>query len=151
MSTEVNIWNALATLTDTAQSGWSESALCSQSMPDVWFPEKGESAAHAKRICGRCEVQEQCLEYVMDRAQRGHTDHGVWGGLSEDERRILKETGELPAMSPRQLARADRYDLIRNLLHQGMTVPEVAATIGVERRTVVRAVRGTELERKVAA
>jgi WhiB family redox-sensing transcriptional regulator len=40
----------------------------------------------AKEVCRRCEVREQCLAWALEAGQ----DHGVWGGLSEDERRALK-------------------------------------------------------------
>ena len=40
----------------------------------------------AKAVCRRCEVREQCLQWALEAGQ----DHGVWGGLSEDERRALK-------------------------------------------------------------
>jgi WhiB family redox-sensing transcriptional regulator len=41
---------------------------------------------NAKAICRRCDVREQCLSWALESGQ----DHGVWGGLSEDERRALK-------------------------------------------------------------
>lgn len=44
---------------------WTASALCAQVDPEVWFPEKGEKNADAKRICARCEVREQCLAYAI--------------------------------------------------------------------------------------
>ncbi len=40
----------------------------------------------AKKVCKRCDVREACLQWALDAGQ----DHGVWGGLSEDERRALK-------------------------------------------------------------
>jgi WhiB family redox-sensing transcriptional regulator len=65
---------------------WQERALCSQTDPEAFFPEKGGSTREAKRICGRCEVKAECLEYAL-----GHDERfGIWGGLSERERRKLK-------------------------------------------------------------
>ena len=65
---------------------WQERALCSQTDPEAFFPEKGGSTREAKRICGRCEVKSECLEYAL-----GHDERfGIWGGLSERERRKLK-------------------------------------------------------------
>ena len=65
---------------------WQEQALCSQTDPEAFFPEKGGSTREAKRICGRCEVKVDCLEYAL-----GHDERfGIWGGLSERERRKLK-------------------------------------------------------------
>lgn len=65
---------------------WQERALCSQTDPEAFFPEKGGSTREAKRICSRCEVKVECLEYAL-----GHDERfGIWGGLSERERRKLK-------------------------------------------------------------
>jgi WhiB family redox-sensing transcriptional regulator len=65
---------------------WQERALCSQTDPEAFFPEKGGSTREAKRICSRCEVKADCLEYAL-----GHDERfGIWGGLSERERRKLK-------------------------------------------------------------
>jgi WhiB family redox-sensing transcriptional regulator len=65
---------------------WQERALCSQTDPEAFFPEKGGSTREAKRICQRCEVRVECLEYAL-----GHDERfGIWGGLSERERRKLK-------------------------------------------------------------
>jgi WhiB family redox-sensing transcriptional regulator len=60
--------------------------LCAQTDPEAYFPEKGSSAGEAKRICARCDVRAECLEYALGREEK----FGVWGGLSERERRKLK-------------------------------------------------------------
>lgn len=65
---------------------WRELALCAEVGGDQWFPEQGESAAPAKRVCRSCPVTEPCLQYALDTDQRW----GVWGGKSERERRRLK-------------------------------------------------------------
>lgn len=65
---------------------WHEFALCSYVDPDVFFPEKGGSSREAKRICARCTVQTECLDYALQNDER----FGIWGGLSERERRRLK-------------------------------------------------------------
>ena len=66
--------------------GWQEQALCAETDPEAFFPEKGGSTREAKRICGRCDVKAECLEYAL-----GHDERfGIWGGLSERERRKLK-------------------------------------------------------------
>jgi WhiB family redox-sensing transcriptional regulator len=83
-------------LTDT--EGWRDRALCAETWPDAFFPEKGESATPAKRVCRACPVQAQCLEFALGNDERT----GVWGGLSERERRRLKarrqqDDGTIPA------------------------------------------------------
>jgi WhiB family redox-sensing transcriptional regulator len=64
---------------------WRGRALCAQVDPDIFFPDKGESPAAAKRVCTSCEVRAECLQDALDRNER----FGVWGGLSERERRAL--------------------------------------------------------------
>ncbi len=39
---------------------WQHKALCSQTDPEAFFPEKGGSTRDAKRVCAQCEVREQC-------------------------------------------------------------------------------------------
>lgn len=68
---------------------WVQEALCPQMVnPDAFFPEKGGTTRDAKRICAGCDVREACLNYAMDNDER----FGIWGGLSERERRALKKT-----------------------------------------------------------
>lgn len=68
---------------------WMEQAICPQTDPELFFPEKGSSTKEAKRVCLDCPVREACLSYAMRTDQR----FGVFGGLSERERRRLKATG----------------------------------------------------------
>ncbi|MBV9058430.1 MAG: WhiB family transcriptional regulator [Pseudonocardiales bacterium] len=68
------------------QPDWQERALCAQTDPEAFFPEKGGSTREAKRICAGCEVRAECLEYALAFDER----FGIWGGLSERERRRLK-------------------------------------------------------------
>jgi WhiB family transcriptional regulator, redox-sensing transcriptional regulator len=68
------------------EPGWQEQALCAQTDPEAFFPEKGGSTREAKRICSGCEVRAECLEYALAHDER----FGIWGGLSERERRRLR-------------------------------------------------------------
>jgi WhiB family transcriptional regulator, redox-sensing transcriptional regulator len=65
---------------------WQEKALCAQTDPEAFFPEKGGSTREAKKICTDCEVKAECLEYALANDER----FGIWGGLSERERRRLR-------------------------------------------------------------
>jgi len=66
---------------------WQERALCAQTDPEAFFPEKGGSTREAKKVCVGCDVRRECLEYAL-----GHDERfGIWGGLSERERRKLKK------------------------------------------------------------
>ena len=62
---------------------WQADALCTQTDPEAFFPEKGGSTRDAKRICAECTVKTECLEYALANDER----FGIWGGLSERERR----------------------------------------------------------------
>lgn len=70
---------------------WQDKALCAQTDPELFFPNKGEKASDAKRVCMACEVRAECLEFAL-----WETDHwgrhldGVWGGLSHDQRKKLR-------------------------------------------------------------
>lgn len=61
--------------------------LCAQTDPDAFFPEKGGSTREAKKVCLSCDVRSECLEYALAHEER----FGIWGGLSERERRKLKK------------------------------------------------------------
>lgn len=69
---------------------WRHYALCRDEDPELFFPigTSGPAAVQveeAKVVCRRCTVTQDCLEWSLDSGQ----DSGVWGGTSEDERRVL--------------------------------------------------------------
>ncbi|MCU1533964.1 MAG: WhiB family transcriptional regulator [Glaciihabitans sp.] len=66
---------------------WQSDSLCAQTDPEAFFPEKGGSTRDAKKICSSCEVRSQCLNYALENDER----FGIWGGLSERERRKLRK------------------------------------------------------------
>jgi WhiB family transcriptional regulator, redox-sensing transcriptional regulator len=92
-----HIGNQSADLLPTlpAPEPWMYDGLCAQVDPDLWYPDKGGSTGDAKRICAGCPVKFECLEYALDHAER----HGVWGGLSERQRRKLLAPQVLPEAS----------------------------------------------------
>ena len=71
---------------DEGPLAWQERALCAQTDPEAFFPEKGGSTREAKRVCATCEVREECLQYALANDER----FGIWGGVSERERHKLK-------------------------------------------------------------
>ena len=71
---------------DAGEQSWQDRALCAQTDPEAFFPEKGGSTREAKRVCRSCEVRAECLDYALAHDER----FGIWGGLSERERRRLK-------------------------------------------------------------
>lgn len=87
MTTATRLATTLATSTD-----WMQDGLCRQVDADLFFPDSVGNAvryqiARARTVCNRCPVLVECREYALATDQR----FGVWGGLSEDERRALKE------------------------------------------------------------
>jgi WhiB family transcriptional regulator, redox-sensing transcriptional regulator len=77
---------------------WQERSLCAQTDPEAFFPEKGGSTREAKKVCVGCEVRSECLEYALAHDER----FGIWGGLSERERRRLRRRralGEVGAIN----------------------------------------------------
>lgn len=103
---------------------WMASALCAQVDPDAWYPEKGGSIREAKRICGLCPVKAECLEYALDLDDR----FGVYGGLSERERRRIR--------GPKPFSASD--DEAIRLAGLGETTAAIALAVGVTERTVLR-------------
>ena len=65
---------------------WQENSLCSQADPEAFFPEQGASSRDAKKLCLSCSVRDECLQYAIDHDER----FGIWGGLTEKERRKIK-------------------------------------------------------------
>ncbi|HHW83759.1 MAG TPA: WhiB family transcriptional regulator [Actinomycetales bacterium] len=76
----------LIDLFDESALAWQDRALCAQTDPEAFFPEKGGSTREAKRVCSSCEVRSECLSYALQNDER----FGIWGGLSERERRRLR-------------------------------------------------------------
>jgi WhiB family transcriptional regulator, redox-sensing transcriptional regulator len=75
----------------TAARSWWDLAACQSADPELFFPvtETGPAQrqlTRAKAVCASCGVRQQCLEYALST----HQPHGVWGGTSERERRVLR-------------------------------------------------------------
>lgn len=82
----VPLADAIVRMADREALSWQDRALCAETDPEAFFPEKGGSTADAKRVCRACEVRAECLEYALANDER----FGIWGGLSERERRRLQ-------------------------------------------------------------
>ena len=65
---------------------WFDQAACQNMAPDIFFPEIGQSADQARTICAACEVRVECLGYALDQ----RIGQGVWGGLTDQERKRLR-------------------------------------------------------------
>ena len=77
---------------DVEPLAWQSDALCPQTDPEAFFPDRHnvdgyqEAVAAAKRVCAVCDVAAECLAYAMINDE----EFGIWGGKSERERRRLK-------------------------------------------------------------
>ncbi|HYX97247.1 WhiB family transcriptional regulator [Geodermatophilus sp. SYSU D00779] len=73
-------------MSPAGDASWRLEALCAETDPEAFFPEKGGSTRDAKRVCSGCTVRAECLEFALANDER----FGIWGGLSERERRRLR-------------------------------------------------------------
>ena len=78
-------------LLQPAKQPWQRQANCMGVDPDLFFPERGASTREAKEVCRGCVVQEDCLEYALANGEK----FGIWGGLSERERRRIRRRRSL--------------------------------------------------------
>jgi len=81
----------MTTVSDHAEQvepaeGWQEDANCLGVDPDLFFPERGASTREAKEVCRGCVVRQDCLEFALRNGEK----FGIWGGLSERERRRIR-------------------------------------------------------------
>src|SRR3954471_14871239 len=65
---------------------WQRKANCMGVDPDLFFPERGASTREAKEVCRGCVVREDCLEYALVNGEK----FGIWGGMSDGERRGIR-------------------------------------------------------------
>ncbi len=71
---------------DFDDESWQQHANCLGVAPDLFFPERGASTREAKEVCRGCVVREDCLEFALRNGEK----FGIWGGLSERERRRIR-------------------------------------------------------------
>jgi WhiB family redox-sensing transcriptional regulator len=71
---------------ETVDTSWQALANCLGVDPDLFFPERGASTREAKEVCRGCVVREDCLEYALRNGEK----FGIWGGMSERERRRIR-------------------------------------------------------------
>jgi WhiB family transcriptional regulator, redox-sensing transcriptional regulator len=76
---------------ETEAPAWQARANCMGVDPDLFFPERGASTREAKEVCRGCVVREDCLEYALANGEK----FGIWGGLSERERRRIRRARAL--------------------------------------------------------
>jgi len=103
---------------DPRESAWIERARCVGEDPELFFPvgtsaPAVEQTRRAKSVCRECPVIEVCLAWALDTCQ----DAGVWGGLDEEERRVIRRARRRAAVAAdsradREAEAADRGELV---------------------------------------
>ena len=106
---------------------WRELAACRGTDLEVFFPERGESAGPARQVCAACPVRQPCLDYAIT----NRITHGIWGGLTERERRQL-QSGWVRA------TRRDRDRAISAAVAAGSTAAAIGRSFGLSRTSVTR-------------
>jgi WhiB family redox-sensing transcriptional regulator len=110
-----------------ALAGWRYRAACRGADLTVFFPGRGGSAEPARQICASCPVRQPCLDYALS---HGIT-HGIWGGLTERDRRPLRVHHTLAA-------RRQRDEAIAAAAAAGSTMAAIGRTFGLAATSVSR-------------
>jgi WhiB family redox-sensing transcriptional regulator len=110
---------------------WRQRAACCGADLDLFYPERGESADPARRVCERCPVRQPCLEYALS----NRITYGIWGGLTERERRPLQSDWIQAEWRER-----DRAILAADAA--GYTTAAIGRSFGLSRTSVIRIVHG---------
>jgi WhiB family redox-sensing transcriptional regulator len=83
--------DVISLLAGEEERSWQGQANCKGVDPDLFFPERGASTREAKEVCRGCVVRENCLEYALANSEK----FGIWGGMSERERRRVRRARAL--------------------------------------------------------
>lgn len=110
---------------------WMDSALCAQTDPAIFFPEKrGQNITQARRICGQCPVRTECGDHAqyLEGDVSSPLRHGAWAGMSALQRAEQGGTSQI----------AIRDEQIIRLTEHNLTPSEIAPIVGCNIRTVAR-------------
>jgi WhiB family transcriptional regulator, redox-sensing transcriptional regulator len=106
---------------------WRELAACRGAGLDLFFPERGESAEPARQVCAACPVRQPCLDYAIT----NRIVHGIWGGLTERERRALRSRWV-------RTARRERDEAVAAASAAGYTKAAIGRAFGLAHTSVSR-------------
>jgi Transcription factor WhiB len=109
---------------------WRQQAACHGTDLNLFYPERGQSAGPARQVCAMCPVRQPCLEYALS----NRITSGIWGGLTERERRPLQS----------DWIQAERLERDRAILAAGAagyTTAAVGRSFGLSRTSVTRIAR----------
>lgn len=73
-------------ITERARPDWHTEAACRGLNPDLFYGETSDHATDAKAVCATCPVRQECLDYALSNGEY----YGIWGGMSERERRSMR-------------------------------------------------------------
>ena len=110
-----------------AQAEWRYRAACRGADLDLFFPGRGESAEPARRVCASCPVRQPCLDYALSHG----IVHGIWGGLTERDRRALRSRHA-------SAARRERDAAIAAAATAGYTIAAIGRAFGLAATSVSR-------------
>jgi WhiB family redox-sensing transcriptional regulator len=108
---------------------WRQQAACHGTDLNLFYPERGQSAGPARQVCARCPVRQPCLEYALS----NRITSGIWGGLTERERRPLQSAWV-------QHERRERDRAILAADAAGHTTAAIGRSFGLSRTSVTRIV-----------
>ena len=106
---------------------WRELAACRGTDLNLFFPGRGESAEPARRVCASCPVRQPCLDYALSHG----IVHGIWGGLTERDRRALRSRHA-------SAARRERDAAIAAAATAGYTIAAIGRAFGLAATSVSR-------------
>ena len=112
---------------------WRQQAACHGTNLDLFYPERGQSAGPGRQVCARCPVRQPCLEYALS----NRISSGIWGGLTERERRPLQSDWIQAEQQER-----DRAILAADAA--GFTTAAIGHSFGLSRTSVLRIVHGED-------
>jgi WhiB family redox-sensing transcriptional regulator len=108
---------------------WRRQAACRGTNLDLFYPERGQTAEPARQVCAACPVRQPCLDYAVS----NRITHGIWGGMTERERRPLQSAWV-------QAARRDRDRAVLAADAAGYTTAAIGRSFGLSRASVTRTV-----------
>ncbi len=93
MTIDAAAYEALRKELQRDDMAWQDDANCKGANADLFFPERGASTRSAKAICRECRVRADCLEFAIQTGEK----FGIWGGMSERERRKVRRERQIAA------------------------------------------------------
>lgn len=93
-------WNAAMAETERSITSWRREAACRGMDANMFFPDTEDDArvTEAKAVCATCPVRAACLDFALESRQ----DDGIWGGLTETERRRVRRRRQDAARTARR-------------------------------------------------